>query len=663
MQVHPETTNSYARDPSNKLSETYVKSVEKWKRELSHPEHYPLILTRPFDVRDYLPGYISVPMKESVEAVFKKIVLNSQKLDAKVIVDFTDVLQDVPNDRQKWIETWDTYRVQVVRICKKHNIDQSQILCIQRVDGKEVGGIRLLPLADLAVDKIEKQHQFLLEWISKFGFSANRVELDRWIFPSDDRVKTLAQTGFSISKLESKEEFIACLNAFEDHWRSNRVEKVLMVKGALQVLKGLLTNLSEKNWNQVTNSLTQSLIVQLSFLRIKEQLQFLSQEGDETSFYDTASHIEQIQANLTSLLEVFSPFTQDDFSKIYPTLLTSIPENLKPRVLCGIHSNGMMSLASIIKAVEKTLGRMPRIFYGENTYFENIRVVEWVSNASSMDVVTEKDWKDFDLLLVQFNPPLKRIDFKVDEYGVEKIAETLRKTLDARQGNPITLALDCTIDFIDPPRIGELLAEFQKEIELGALNVICYRSGVKFDLFGMDNYCGAPFYMIHNQDAKWAAFNSLLTDPVLQTDRLSLNWFCLVYQNAAPQLELYRKQIFDNTRTLLERVPPRLLYDKNAYYRIIPVLPEVDPAFIDIKVFGPSHGIKASLVGGLLTIKCMEEKHPMFYRPSLGFYHPNLSRLDSKESTTFRLTLGLDPAQIDLLVECFEMIDALNNPF
>ena len=56
----------------------------------------------------------------------------------------------------------------------------------------------------------------------------------------------------------------------------------------------------------------------------------------------------------------------------------------------------------------------------------------------------------------------------------------------------------------------------------------------------------------------------------------------------------------------------------------------------------------------------MEGGHQIFYRPSLGFYHPNFTMLFGEESSTIRLTLGLDPAQVDLLVECFEMIDALN---
>ena len=222
------------------------------------------------------------------------------------------------------------------------------------------------------------------------------------------------------------------------------------------------------------------------------------------------------------------------------------------------------------------------------------------------------------------------------------------------------MALDCTLDFIDSSRVSSLLNEFQDEIAKGILNVICYRSGIKFDLFGMDNYCGAPFYMIHSQTPTWAGFEALLTDPALQTDRLSFNWFCVAYQNAAPQLELYRKHIFDNTRAFLNKIPERL-FSHQANYRIVPVKEGADPAFVDIKISGPLHQMKGpALIAGCLSLKCMEGGQPIFYRPSLGLYHANFTMLFSEECTTMRLTLGLDPAQVDVLVDCFQKIDSLN---
>jgi len=652
VQVHPETTSSYARSPSIGFSQTYENRMEAWKQSLPHPQHYPLILTRPFDLHNYLPFYISGG--KNIQATVKRAALKLQSSDAKVVIDLTPLF---PKDPEKWLAVWKEYQISLTKACKEQNINRGQLLCIQQLQQEEIGGLRLLPLLDSTSEEIEQHDRFLVEWISNFGLSANRVELDRWPLPSITEKSSASST---LLDFLSKEEFISCLNSFGLNWNSSHPQKNLMIQGTLQLLKGLLTAISEDAWHKILQCPTKSSVAQISFIRIKEQLQLLAQEKEGVLFFDTASHIEQIHANLSSLLEIFSPFNPGDFSAIYRKLLISIPARLQPLASYGVHSSGMTSLAGIFKAVEKTVGKTPRVLLGENTYYECINAAKRASHAVTIEEASEEDWKEADLILAQFNPVLKRVDLKPTQYRVEKIAEALHKSLQGRKEKLLTLALDCTLDFIDSPRIGSLLAEFQEEIATGALNIVCYRSGLKFDLFGMDNYSGAPFYMMHNQDAKWDCFDALLTDPVLQADRLSFNWFCLAYQSAAPQLELYRKQIFQNTRTLLSKVPPRL-FNFNAAYRIVPVEQGADPAFIDIKISGPLHSVKGSaLVGGSLYLNCMEAGHPIFYRPSLGFYHPNFTMIFSEECSTIRLTLGLDPAQIDVLAGCFEAIDALN---
>jgi len=100
---------------------------------------------------------------------------------------------------------------------------------------------------------------------------------------------------------------------------------------------------------------------------------------------------------------------------------------------------------------------------------------------------------------------------------------------------------------------------------------------------------------------------------------------------------------------------------ENAPYRITPMEIGVDPIFIDIKVTSPMHVIRsAAIVGGSLYLNCMKEGHPIFYRRSIGFYHPNFGILFGDEGSTLRLTLGIDPTQVDLIAKCFEEIDALN---
>ena len=165
--------------------------------------------------------------------------------------------------------------------------------------------------------------------------------------------------------------------------------------------------------------------------------------------------------------------------------------------------------------------------------------------------------------------------------------------------------------------------------------------------------------LIHNQDPKWEAFDLLLSDPALQADRLSANWFCLAYAHVSDELEEYRKQIFTNTRALLQKIPPALF--GNAPYRVVPIAEDAEAAFVDIKISGPFHQIRGStLVAGSLMLNCFENGHPIFLRPSVGFYHPNFTMLFSEENSTVRLTLGLDPAQVDILADCLQKICSLN---
>ncbi len=660
IQIHPETTGSYARSPAINFSKSYEKRITSWKKVLPHPESFPLILTRPFDLNGYLPSYFKVPLNEGVKTTVQNLALILKKTNSKVVIDFSSLFLDELMDSKKWLRTWDLYQRSFLQACKENKIDLHQILCIERVAQKTVGGLRILPLYFFSAKEVELQHQFLLGWVSTFGLSANRVELDRspLLLNISNNAK---ERSFTSPSTLCKESFLHYLISCDQNWKSKHTQKSLMLTGALASLKGLLTALSEDTWEKITYSKTLLSIAELSFRKIHEQLELLSQEKDSSSFFDTVSHIEEIYSHLSALLEIFCPFSLKDFSPIYQRLLNSTPSNLKPLTSHSLHSSAMTSISGVFRAAEKTLGRSPHILYGENTYYECINASNLISNALSVQEAREDDLKEIDVFLSQFNPVWKALDPQKKEYKVEKVSETLRKTLRAREGKPLTLALDCTFDFIDSPQVSRLLHQFQEDIENGSLNVICYHSGLKFDLFGMDNYCGAPFYMIHNKDPKWIFFDFILTDPVLQTDLLSLNWFCLAYQNAAPQLDQYRKQIFDNTRALLDSLPDRILRDSNINYRVIPVEREANAAFIDITIKGPFHRLKTeALVAGYLTVKCLEKGFPLFYRISIGLYHTNLTKLCDKDSSTVRLTVGLDPSQIEVLTECLKNIDALN---
>jgi hypothetical protein len=661
-QVHPESTNSYARNPANKLSKTYIKRVDAWKHLLPHPSHFPLLLTRLCAIHDYLPNCISIHPEENIECFFERLDSLMQSSPPFAVIDATSwfVLKD---HSKEWLEVWEQGEKQLFDQCAIHKLDPNKIICIQRQDLNLHTGVRLLPFSCSSKEVQTKQLEHLLDWVSKFGLSSNRVELDR----------TIADAPISFTLLEScisvsKHQYHALFDSLETSWRSSHPQKTILFQGTMKVLKDLFSAISDEKWQEISSSTTRSSVVELALKKIEHKLRILIEEDERLSFHDAAEHLEQVHADLTSFIEIFSLFTPQDFSKIFKAHLTCIPEALRPLSTYGIHSSGMTNMGGIFRAVEKFIGRKPHILHGENTYFECLYASEVFGKPIFTLEATEQDFKEADLILAQFNPAIKRVhitseDFHRAEYHVEKIGDVLQKALSLRDGKPLTIAIDCTFDYSDSSRVNALLQEFQKEIQSGALNIICYRSGIKYDLFGMDNYCGAPFYMIHNEDPGWAHFDSLLTDPTLQTDRLSLNWFCLAFQQAAPFLEAYRKQIFDNTHAVLERMPQTLTSTENRKYRVIPMESDTDPTFIDIKIFGPMHELRGSvLVGGILTIKSLQAGLPLLFRPGIGFFHPNISVIMGEVCTTVRLSLGLDPAQIDVFVTCLKYIDVLNGP-
>jgi len=644
LQVHPATTHSYARNPWLHPSKTYEQRVETWKNSLPHPFHYPLILTRPSALCEYLPGYISAKEKSTLEL----IEWMGTKRD-RITLDLTSLFI-LPLSQETWQKTWEAFCLPFSQACQAAKIPLQKVVCIHTLQQGETGGIRILPLPGLSKAELEKQHLFLLEWISTFGLTANRIELDRWPLYLPHRTSSRSVV------LQTKEEFLSFLHAYEERWHSAHPQKTLMVKGSLHALQGLFASISKEAWEQLIACPTKAQVTYFSFLGIREKLSYLENHAETLSFFDVASTLEEVHSYLSSLLEIFSPFALQDFSSIYKNALSELPKDLCPLTSCTIHSSAMTSLAGIFRATQNMCGAPPRVLCGENTYFECLKAADLITpHATSIFEATEEDWREVDLLLAQFNPAL-RTDARTLEYRSEDVEGLVHTALSARTHKPLTLALDCTLDLIDSPRINHLLETFQKEIMQGNLNIICYRSGLKFDLFGMDNYCGAPLFMIHNSSSIWEPFDTLLNDPVLQTDRLSLNWFCLAYKHAAKDLELYRKYTFNNTRNLLCKIPAKFK-EQNARYRVVPIAEDADAAFIDVKITGPLHNIRAGvLVGGILQMRCFEKKYPLFNRLSLGFYHPNFFIIFEENVTTLRLTLGLDPIEVDIFEECFKEI-------
>jgi hypothetical protein len=490
---------------------------------------------------------------------------------------------------------------------------------MQTLRQKDVGAIRLLSGSDA-------QEELLLKWVSNAGLTANWIDLLRTLPPKP------VPKGSAIPSL-SKADFLVFLEEFSQSWHSMHPQKTLLMEATLNLTRGLC----EKDVTMHTQ------LSELAFANMQKAFLLLNDES--LSFFEFALGLETVHGNLGTLLEISSPFSAGDFSAIYSDLL-------KTPLQGAVHSSAMTSVTGILKCVEDLVGKKPTVFYGPNLYFECLPLLMEKTEARP---TTASELCQADLLFCQFHPVFKTGPFDLPSYHLEDVSSILHKALEGRD-KPLTLALDCTFDYINSPELNSLLTTFREAIEHGTLAVACYRSGMKFDLFGMDNYYGAPFCLIHNRDAKWQPFERLLNDPVLLTDRLSLNWFCLAYRYAGTYLDDYRKCIFDNTRTLLTQIPASFFNPQNSRYHVVTMDPDVNTPFLDLKIKGPCHKIKGSLLAAYLSHHCFEAGHPFFYRLSLGFYHPNCSVMYRDDCTHLRLTLGLDVDQIKILNLCFKRL-------
>lgn len=559
LQLHPQTSNSYARDPSHNLPPRYKEVIEQWQQE--HP--YPLILTVPGAIVEHFPTYFSADTP-----------LESLPQDL-AIYDFTSC-------PEKWERLSPTLE------------KRDHLICIKRVQKGNVEAICLL--------SNEEQHKRLLTWISRAGLTANWIELDRLHFEQP-------------------------------------LPSSPLLTGSLSLMKGFFQEISNEKWEKVQASPVLSQIASISFQKIEQELERLR---TATTLFEQAGILEQMHAAFLPLVEIFSPFYESDFTPILKNALTKVPERLLPHIHATVHMSAMTSLTAILKSLETE--KPLHVLYGQNSYFETIDVAYTKTCAKPVSQASTEDWKEVDLLLIQFNPVIQKERFDLDPYSVEEVIPMVQKALEIRREKPLTVALDCTFDFIDSPRTALLLETFEREILEGKLTVICYRSGVKFDMWGLDNVCGAPFWVVSR------APHPRLFDPLYKTDTLSWNWFCLAYTFGAEELDRYRATIFSHSRQLLQRLPPSLF--EGGSFRVIPACENVDPAFIDIKICGPLHSLKSYFLLAYLSWSAHHQGHPLFFRPSLGFYHPNAGLFPTERCSTIRLSLGLDPREIETFSRC-----------
>ena len=543
---------------------------------------------------------------------------------------------------------------------KAEQFVQDNITPISRVKVNEnLGGIKVLPIFSKLDKKIlEEKYSHFIEFISHTGMAIGAVSMRRHVMNAyklrpDISYAVEGQNAIyfdSKSSLTERALFKRLSEKFSSDKLKDQPQVAIMGKSTMQLLNGLINNISQEKWDSLHKNPTTRKILQTSFYQIITHL--ATAELQMRDFPKFVQSIELVHAEMATVLELTRPYHEEDFEQIYKKQLdTVIPEGLKSHLKVGIGKTATNLFAGINAALMQEKSEITRC-YSKGFYFEQVAIMG--DNYKLDSLLKDDKVTQVDLYCCQTNPNIE-IATNHTNYEYIEIAADIRKILTQKPATKhMTVAVDCTIEHLKSAKIQKLLSEFEKEIKDGTLNFVFFHSGQKFDMLGMDNYYGSPFYMVNNGTKHWEPFNSLLNNPVHKTDSLSQQWFCLSNEFAADSIDQYRQVIFENTKEIMKQIPKKLLPTGKASQklRVSTFDKEIEPCFIDLKIVGFGHQLKTRLMIAHFYKKCDEHGIKAFRRPGFGFYHANITFVAGEnDSTSIRINPGLDPKENAVILE------------
>lgn len=550
--------------------------------------------------------------------------------------------------------------------------------CITRTEVEGVAGIKILPFGKYKT----REQQFsspLIEYMIRSGSSIGAINLRKLIPDVFVLTKDAPNLGKASQKLDitlypNKDslsssffykrlsKLFCCDNTLSfEELQLNKVKPqyLLFGKATINLINGLFCEISQKNWLDVRENPVRNYICQTALHQIFVHFCNAEKYYIENKFDFFMQEIEIINAEIQKLLTLFSPFNPSDFDAIIKKQLIqgTIPTSLQENAKAGI-GRSATNVFACITACAKEMSSQFTSVYAEESYFEQ----SWFMQQKFDVYLADPSRKKLNLYHAQFNPNVN-VGSELISYKRHDIAHDLR-VIFANNCNAdnFTAAIDVTIDDFSSKNIHDLLNEFKKEINEGKINFVFFSSGQKFNTLGMDNYYGSSFFMVNNSASKWGCFQKLFSHPCYQTDRLSYNFFCLSSKYCCDALSSYRKLIFKNTRSILDRIPQRLhaTAKEQKPFRVNLADKDMLPAFIDIKVLSPpqdQHN-QASRIQQIFMKIFVKRKIPVYQRGSFGFFHCNFAvfgHCDDKVRTV-RINPGVNSDDIPAFMEFFASI-------
>lgn len=448
-----------------------------------------------------------------------------------------------------------------------------------------------------------------------------------------------------------------------------------------KLLRGLL------DYNKDTGGVDKAMadqgldeVLQTSYFRMLNAMaSAIQNSGDLVGFMNQIEVLQQQVATLVSLLE---PHGTDDFGDSLRTRLTD-PKgpNNRPVIPAGLDEpsvqlkpSAMHCLASILSSVEALKGGNDlNVCVVEDHYYESAGAISTAKTYSvsqfdgdairdtdgtglkPLDPNSIKGKKPLDLYVCDFhhNISLDRTHYQIENLQ-HHVDELYRNNLVA---DTFTVAIDCTIDFVNSEDVQAFLEHNKARIESGQLNVVLFRSAQKFDMFGMDNYYGG-FTVSINDHATFADFNDRMETPEDQLKGTSLQGLTHIGMYASEDTDTYRKALMANTKRFYDALPDGLIWSEGST-SAMQVAKTDDPnaVFLDIKFPGNPQASDAFMAR--LKQFAEDEKLPLTGRASFGFATTNLNLIHGEKT---RLTPGLEGPDIqDQYIAFFKAVHQVTN--
>lgn len=398
-------------------------------------------------------------------------------------------------------------------------------------------------------------------------------------------------------------------------------------------------------------------LIQTTVFRISQHMATATHNTDDFRLF--IQGIDLIHTELTTLLLLFKPFDVETYNSLATSYLSEVVPDSRLLTSIGITRSAMSAFTAVNAAILNDNPNPVRIC-GEHSYYEEVEFVG--GNLTLTSALSDPNIKKVDLYVAEFNHNID-IDPNHTVYEKGDVIQDIKKIFEKKPDtDALTVVIDATIDFTNSEDLKKLIATFRDEIDSGRLNIVVIRSGQKFDMLGLDNYFGAPFYIINNGDEKWNKFKKIKTGEAFQTDPLSLQFFTWMATTGLNLPDEYKGLIFQNTRAILDEVPEGLRPNDEKRACVCTAHEDVKSPFIDIKIDRLDDSSDQvydqedlrNWVQARFTELFIENKKLAYMRGSFGFPNPNITWIEPK----MRINPGIDPSDIPVFAQFFKELDA-----